>query len=139
MRRFFEVATTILLLVGIVVAGILIYGGLQAFQYVIFIIIPILLVTTLASYFTILLCRFARLRRWRVHWHFGLVGAMASGILAIFVVWLGLSLQAGGYGMFDLRPMLYSMCIVGSTLGVLPAEIIVWHYRKRFRDENHVA
>ena len=139
MRRFLEVATTILLLVGMVVAVILIYGGLPALQYFIFIIVPILLVATVASYFTILLCRFARWRQRRVPWHFGLIGAMASCILAMGVVWLGLSLQAGGWGVLDPRPMFSLMCISGSTLGVLPSEIIVWHYRKKFRDENHVA
>lgn len=139
MRRFFEVTATCFILVGLLVALLLTFGGSDSLAYFIFIIFPVLLVATVASYFTVLICRAARWRRRRLHWHFGLLGAVAACILAICVVWLGLSLQSGSsWGVCDIRPALVWVCISGSALGVLPSEVIVWHYQRRFKDENHV-
>jgi hypothetical protein len=106
---------------------------------ILIVILPVLLVAAVAYYFTSLLCRFARWRRWRVSWHFGLLGAAAAGISAASVVWLGLSLQPGSWGKVDMTSGLYWLCIIGGALGVIPSEIVVWYYRKRFRNENHVA
>jgi hypothetical protein len=105
----------------------------------VFVIIPILLVAATACYFTSVFCRFARWRRWQVSWFFGLLCALAAGTCAAGVVWLGLALQPGSWGKADLMPLFFWMCVIGSSIGVLPSEIVVWYYRKRLKDADHVV
>ena len=68
-----------------------------------------------------------------------MLGAVAAGICAASVVWLGSFLQPGDWGKSDLRPLFIWMCVIGSAIGVLPSEIIVWYYRKRLKDADPVV
>jgi|ERR1035437_950207 hypothetical protein len=134
MRNLLRTVATVLIIVGTLVALLLTYGGLQALAVVLFLALPSLLVSALAAYLTTLTCRLACNRGWHLTWFFGLLGTVAAGAISGCVVWLGLTLQPGGWGKADLRPLFVWMCVSGTALGLLLAEAVVWHYRRKIRN-----
>lgn len=102
------------------------------------IVLPIFLPSLAASYFASLSCRFVHWRHHPVRWWLGLVSPVAAGVSVVCFVWLGLSLRHGedAYGMGRILCM---YCIAGSLLAVIPAEIVVWRYRKAYRKVEHVV
>jgi hypothetical protein len=110
-----------------------------ASELLLLIILPSLLIPGLAAYITSLACRLAGRRSWHLGWHFALSGPLAAGGLAGCVLWLGVSLQSGGWGKIDPMPIFLWICVPGPVFGVLPAVLVVWHYRKKLRDAGQVG
>src|SRR6266568_2721816 len=103
-------------------------------------ILPGLLVVVVGSYCTSVVCRLALGRHRRVGWNFGFLGAAAAAVVSIGFMFLGLSLQPGQtpyFGLFLDRMLI--ICIGGSVFALFPAEVLVWFYRRRFREYDHVA
>lgn len=103
-------------------------------------VFPILLVAVVASYCTSVACRLALWRHRHVGWRFGLFGAVAAAISSISFMLLGLSLQPGEtpYFGYFLQWMLI-ISIGGSLFALFPAEVLVWYFRRRHREYDHVA
>jgi len=91
--------------------------------------LPPLLPSLAACYFASLMCRLAHWSHRHVHWWFGLFSVGVAGALVVCFIQLGSSLQPGqdSYGMIHL---LHQVCAAGSLFAVVPAEFVVWHYRK---------
>jgi hypothetical protein len=89
-------------------------------------------VVACAWYFTTLICRFARWRRWALRWYLGLIGPIFAGVATVAFVCLGFSLQHGGWGKADFYPLFFWVSIIGSASGIIPSEIVVWHYWRKF-------
>jgi hypothetical protein len=91
-----------------------------------------------ACYFTSLLCRLALWRHHSCRWWFGPLSAGAACIAVVCLTQLGSSLQPGvdsyGGGYF-----LRLACIAESLFAVLPAELIVWRYRRTYTNVEHAA
>ena len=134
MRQCLKVLVTSLLVMGMLLVLFLMSDALGL---LLFIILPILLVSGLATYLTSVACRLAWQRRWLLGWHVGLIGALVAGGIAGCVVWSGLSLQLGDWGKLDLRPLFFWMCVSGSAFGVLPSALVVRHYRKKIKNDGH--
>jgi len=106
--------------------------------------LPILMVLCLpvlatACYLTTLVCRFAHRRHWHLKWYLGLVGPVLAGFASLAFVWLGFSFQHGGWGEINVSPWLFWLCIIGSTLGIIPSEFVLRYYRNRIKDYDRVA
>jgi hypothetical protein len=103
-------------------------------------IFPVLIVTLVACYCTSVACRLAHWRHRHVSWLIAFLGAVAAAIASSFFVLLGLSLQPGvtPYFVYFLRWTLIT-CIGGSLFALFPAEGVVWYYRRRFREHDHVV
>jgi hypothetical protein len=108
------------------------------FVFLVF-VLPVLIVIAAASYFTGLICRFAHRRHWHIGWQSGLLGAVAGGACGIGLVLLGISLQPGSWGKVDLSLFLFVLCLVGLAIAILPAQLVVRRYRKKFTNANPVA
>jgi len=84
-----------------------------------------------ACYVTSVACRYARSRHHRIRWHLGLLGCAAAGVLAGCLICVGFSLQPGTWGKIDLRPALFWYSLIGPAIALIPAEVVVWHLRRR--------
>ena len=67
-----------------------------------------------------------------------MLSAVIACLSVVFFVWLGLFLQPGqdSYGM---GRFLLLVCVAGSFLGVIPAQIVVWRYRQAFKNVDDAA
>jgi len=130
-KKLIEIATLSLLPFGIVFVLCLHYEELGWFY---FCFLPSLLISGLAAYMTSLACRLAHQRRWRLPWYLGLSAVMAATVLAGGSIWLFISLQPGSWGKSDPVPFFLWICASGVAFGLLPAELIVRHYRKKIGD-----
>ena len=103
-------------------------------------ILPSLLVVLVAAYCTSVVCRLALWRHRRVGWSFAFVGALVAAVSSIAFMLFGLSLQPGEtpYFGYFLEWMLI-ISIGGSLFAIFPAEVLVWYYRRRFREYDDVV
>jgi hypothetical protein len=106
-------------------------------DYAACILLPLLPIIA-ACYVTTLLCRLAHWRHHPCRWWFGPLSAGAACIAVVCLTQLGLSLHPGvdsyGGGYF-----LRLACIAESLFAVLPAELIVWHYRRTYTSVEHAS
>lgn len=90
-----------------------------------------------SSYVASLMCRFAHWRRHHVHWWFGLLSAGFAYALVICFVQLGSSLQHGEDSYGVIRWLCLVVCPAASFFAVVPAELVVWRYRKAYGILEH--
>jgi len=107
-------------------------------------ILAILLVMLVASYFTSIMCRLALWRHRRVSWGFAFLGVIAAATISssfILLDSLDILLQPGDARSYFAFTLLWTLgiCLVGSLFALIPAEILVWHYRQRSKEQDHVA
>src|SRR5258707_5264258 len=97
-----------------------------------FVVLQFLLPGLAASYFASVACRFALSRPHLLRWRLGFLSTFAAAVAIVCLVWFGLSLKPGedSYGM---GRFLLFVCIAGRLLSVIPAEVVVWRYRKAYR------
>jgi drug/metabolite transporter (DMT)-like permease len=95
----------------------------------------------IAFVFTKVACRRRSAVRRQPSFFQAFVGAFCAAVIMVFIFY-GRDLftrrfwDDGKAPMIILVPLLFGVCLVVS---LIPALLVVWHYRKRFRDENHVA
>jgi len=103
--------------------------------------LPIVLIGGTATYLTNLACRLARWRHRRPSWFIVPATTIVTALLVIAVIYLGTSLQPGGWGKvspFDPDSM-FVILKWACLFALLPAFIVVLIYRHRIRDVDHVA
>jgi hypothetical protein len=100
-------------------------------------VLLLLLPTLAASYFTSLRCRLAHWRHRHVRWWFGLLGAGAACVSVVCFIQLGSSLQHGEDSYGIIRWLCLEVCPAASLFAVIPAELVVWRYRKAYRILEH--
>ena len=109
-------------------------------SYLLWYVLPVLLFCTTGVYVSSLTCRLARRRHWRVSWHWGILGAVGSAVLAAAFVWVGLSLPPGDLGKYGMpSEVSWWVGIRAFCFAIVPALLTVWHYRRKFRHDGHVA
>ena len=101
-------------------------------------ILPVLLVGLAACYATTVVCRVALRRHHRAHWSLALVGSAIAAVLATCFIWLGLSLQPGELPYARLWLESFATVIAaGGLLALLPAQAILWYYRRALAKVEH--
>ena len=95
----------------------------------------------IAIVFTKVACRRRSTVRRQPSFSLAFVGAFCAALIMVLIFY-GRDLftrrfwDDGKAPMIILVAMLFGVCFVVS---LVPALLVVWHYRKRFRDENHVS
>jgi hypothetical protein len=136
MRELIKIALASLLPVGIAFVLLLRYGALDLFY---FCVLPSLFISGAAAYISGLACRLACQRHWRLNWYLGLLGLSIAAGLGGGFMWLASSLQSGGWGKLSPDSFFLWICASGIIFGFLPAELVVWHYRRKIGEADHAA
>jgi cytochrome c biogenesis protein CcdA len=110
-------------------------------DFIIYPVLPIVLIGGAATYLTIVACRLARWRHRRPSWFLVPAIAIVTSLLVLAVIYLGTSLQSGGWGKVspfdpDVVPFIFMWACI---FALIPAFIVVLIYRHRIRDVDHVA
>jgi hypothetical protein len=110
-------------------------------DFIIYPILPLVLIGATAIYLTSVACRLARWCHRRPSWFLVPATTIVMSLLVIAVIYVGTSLQSGGWGKvspFDPDSMLFILKWV-SIVTLIPAFIVVLIYRHRIQDVDHVA
>jgi hypothetical protein len=104
-------------------------------------LITILLIFSASAYVTSIPCRVLLARHRRAGWYLGFVGAVAVGILTVLVIYQGDVFHPDRWerGKAPLEILMLMAFGFSSAIGLVPAFLVVGHYRRRFRDEKPVA
>jgi len=103
-----------------------------------FVVLQFLLPSFAASYLTSLSCRLAHSRHRHVCWRLGLLSTVVACVSGVCLIQLGLFLQPGE-DLYGLGYWLRLICIGGSLLALIPAEIVVWRYHKAYRNAEDMG
>ena len=105
------------------------------------ILVAIILISGAAAYLTSIPCRMLYLRHRRASWSLGFLGAFAVGILTVLAIYQGDVFHPGRWhsGNWDLEVLMLIVFGFSSVVGLIPALLVVGHYRRRFKDEPYVA
>jgi hypothetical protein len=68
--------------------------------------------------------------------YFGFIGAVGAGTLTVLFIWLGLAIAHGEIGKIDEAAFLLSIFLRVSACALVPAFVVAWYYRRRFRHVN---
>lgn len=132
MYRLSKIATLSLMPVGLAFAVLMAIDNLGMFC---FFVLPSLLISVAAAYFTHLLCRIWRPRDWRQRWTLGLSGPFAAGIAAFLIIWLVDSWLPGSDGKGNLPAYYLCFCSSGFVFALLPSQLIVRRFREKTEAE----
>ena len=104
-------------------------------------LIAIVVISAAAAYLTSIPCRMLYLRHRRASWFLGFVGAVVAGILTVLFVYQGdvFHPERWDRGKVELEILMLMAFGFSSVVGLIPALLVVGHYRRRLRDETPVA
>jgi uncharacterized membrane protein YhaH (DUF805 family) len=95
------------------------------------------LVAVAPAYLTSFACRLVQSRKRKAGWHLGVLSAMAAGLLMVLCIYIAEVFSPSTWDDNEIFiPMVF---VVASVISLVPALFMVWYYRKRFRDIDHVA
>jgi protein-S-isoprenylcysteine O-methyltransferase Ste14 len=97
----------------------------------------VILVAAAAAYLTSLACRFVQSRHHKAGWYLGVLGAIAASVLTVLCIYQGDVFHPSKWDIE--RIMIPMIFVISSGIGLVPALFMVWYYRKRFRDVDHVT
>jgi hypothetical protein len=95
------------------------------------------LVAVAPAYLTSLACRLVQSRNRKAGWHLGVLSAIAAGLLMVLCIYQGEVFHPSTWGVDKIWILM--VFVVASLISLVSALFIVWYYRKRFRDIDHVA
>jgi hypothetical protein len=104
-------------------------------------LIAIILISAAAAYLTSIPCRLLyRLRR-RASWFLGFVGAAVVGILTVLLLYQGDVIHPDRWdrGKVELELMMLMVFGFSSAVALIPALIVVGHYRRKLKGETPVV
>lgn len=101
-------------------------------------VILILFVCLAAGYITSVHCRFARSRDRQPAWYFALLGAIGAAILTIIIFYRGALFHPSKWndGKVQLWILVSSCFAIVSAIGLVPALLVVYHYREKYSDDH---
>ena len=99
------------------------------------------LIAAAAAYVTIIPCHVLHRRHRRASWFLAVASAVAVGVLTVLVIYQGdvFHPERWDRGKMPLGIQMLLAFGFSSVAGLIPALLVVGHYRRRVRDEEHVA
>ena len=102
-------------------------------------LLAIVLIAAAAAYVTSIPCRLLLARRRCASWFVALAGALTVGILTVLVVYQGDVFHPARWdrGKAPLEMLMALAFVSSSVVGLIPALLVVGHFRKRVKNEMH--
>lgn len=93
------------------------------------------LVGTVAAYVTGVACRLTQSRGRRAGWSLGAIGAAVTGAIIVVLIYQGDLFHPSRWdtGKINLGVMIPLCFAIGTALGLVPALLVVAHFRSRFK------